>query len=473
MKQYKTRKLMILFAILILVMVPFSSVMAQDAGLPAGEVALQAELQNAGHVSIKSNAPPSVSVVAGDLNKLDLRRVFQVTPGYTLTYSFSGDNLNDHVKIGMDGTVPTFFFTVPDPGTYQVTLTATCSDGDSASHVVTYTVSTAAPGEGFQYNYRETDVSAGNPAPATPGDNTYPGENKANETVDVYVTISNDGMPIQGNDTQGTKIAGLEVTVPYFDLASYGLQNYYRYHTANGQGSYNDNVVVRRPTMLHLYIYMLERYYMGLPEDQCGQGSASGVLNYSTNTQVNYIDTFESGTLAYSSGTRKAIEISGSATSCFLNNFWGHDLNLMYYRNGAYPLMSPGWGATCDYILLSGHDRVDVGLFTDWGFYNNGGFLTMETTPGASNYAFAVKKFGTDAMMGASSGFQPVTESLKFRVYDSSWNLVVSEMDAVPPYQYGFTAPGTYHVLGLDPARGTSGAKYAPAVDTVKITAAA
>lgn len=37
MKQYKTRKLMILFAILILVMVPFSSVMAQDAGLQAGK----------------------------------------------------------------------------------------------------------------------------------------------------------------------------------------------------------------------------------------------------------------------------------------------------------------------------------------------------------------------------------------------------------------------------------------------------
>ena len=53
MKQYKTRKLMILFAILILVMVPFSSVMAQDAGLQAGEVVLQAELQNAGHVSVK------------------------------------------------------------------------------------------------------------------------------------------------------------------------------------------------------------------------------------------------------------------------------------------------------------------------------------------------------------------------------------------------------------------------------------
>lgn len=448
MKQYKTRKLMILFAILILVMVPFSSVMAQDAGLQAGEVVLQAELQNAGHVSIKSNAPPSVSVVTGEQDKLDLRRVFEITPGYTVTYSFSGDNLNDHVKIGMDGTVPTFFFTVPDPGTYQVTLTATCSDGDSASHVVTYTVSTAAPGEGFQYNYDETDASS----------------------VTVKVTISNDGMPIQGNDTQNTKIAGLELAVPYFDLARYGLQNYYRYHTANGQGPYTNNIVVQRPTMLHLYIYMLERYYMGLPVDQCGQGSASGVLNYSVNTQVNYIDTFESGTLAYSSGTRKAIEISGSATSCFLNNFWGHDLNLMYYRNGAYPLMSPGWGATCDYILLKDNDRVDVGLFTDWGFYNNGGFLTMETTPGAPNYAFAVKKFGTDAMMGGPSNFQPVTETLKFRVYDSNWNLVVSEMDAVPPYQYGFTAPGTYHVLGLDPARGTSGAKYAPAVDTVKIT---
>ena len=137
MKQYKTRKLMILFAILILVMVPFSSVMAHDAGLPAGEVALQAELQNAGHITVLPSEPTNKSTLTGKLEKLDLTTIFQDTQGHALTYSFSGDNLNDHVKIGMDGTVPTFFFTVPDPGTYQVTLTATCSDGDSASHVVT------------------------------------------------------------------------------------------------------------------------------------------------------------------------------------------------------------------------------------------------------------------------------------------------------------------------------------------------
>ena len=62
------------------------------------------------------------------------------------------------------------------------------------------------------------------------------------------------------------------ITVPYFDLSQYGLDEFYRYHTANGEGEYVDNNIVERPTGLHLYIYLLERYFIGLPESQCCKG---------------------------------------------------------------------------------------------------------------------------------------------------------------------------------------------------------
>ena len=46
------------------------------------------------------------------------------------------------------------------------------------------------------------------------------------------------------------------------------------------------------------------------------------------------------------SGGYNALTLSGSATSLYMRNFWGHDENLMYFRNHVYPLMSAGVGAT-------------------------------------------------------------------------------------------------------------------------------
>ena len=92
------------------------------------------------------------------------------------------------------------------------------------------------------------------------------------DSVTVNVTISNDGIPLMGKD--GTILANLDVTVPYFDLDDYGLGKYYRYGTEFGWGSYNNDTVIERPTALHAYIYIIERYYMGLPASQCGKGTS-------------------------------------------------------------------------------------------------------------------------------------------------------------------------------------------------------
>ena len=311
--------------------------------LPAPAYAVGGE----SHISVLDSAPAAAEVPAGEIYELDLSTVFSDGEGHSLTYAFSGGDFGEHTKI-TDGRL---YFSVSEPGDYTLVVTATCTAGSTASHTVAVTVTEADSGSSAQYDYDETPAAS----------------------VTVYVTISNDGKPLLSNGGGSVVMANLEVTVPYFDLGLYGLDAYYRYHTENGQGAYVDNVIVARPTALHLYIYLLERYYMGLDESECCRGT-SGVLNYSENTAVRYFD----GTLAYNSGSLKAADFSGSPTSFFMNNFWGHDLNLKYYRNHMYPLMSPGWGSTADYILLSDGDAIDIGLFTDWGFYLEGEFCCFD-----------------------------------------------------------------------------------------------
>ena len=48
-------------------------------------------------------------------------------------------------------------------------------------------------------------------------------------SVTVYLTLSEDGYYVTGNDDNSTTMARVPITVDYFDLADYGLQNYYRY----------------------------------------------------------------------------------------------------------------------------------------------------------------------------------------------------------------------------------------------------
>lgn len=403
--------------------------------LPLSAFAEEAE----NHLTVLASAPTTATVEAGSLYELDLSTVFSDAEGHTLTYALSGGDFGEHTKIA-DGTLS---FTVSTAGEYSPTVTATCTDGQSVSHTITITVTEAEAGSDRQYNYDETPAAS----------------------VTVYVTISNDGMPLIGNDEASTVLGALKVTVPYFDLKLYGLEDYYRCHTEDGQGSYIDDAVVERPTMLHLFIYLLERYYMGLPEEECCKGT-SGVLDYAENTDIYYMD----GTLAYSSDSLKAADFSGSPTSFFMNNFWGHDLNLKYYRNHAYPLMSPGWGSTADYMLLSDGDTVDVGLFTGWSFYMNGEFCCFEqdaySAEMGSTLSADILRWNADD--NDLESFSDMTVLL----CDAEWNWI----DATDPDENGtvsFILPdeaGDYYLVALDNNAQTEDAANAPAVARVTVT---
>lgn len=425
----KNRVIAILLVLAMLVtVVPLYSFVAQAA--------------EGGCVSVLVDAPTTATVVAGGQLILDLTKFFADSDGHKLTYALSGDESSEHSKISGSS----LYFTTKNAGDYEVIITATCSGGNKVSHTVTVTVEEAGRGLDAQYNYDESPA----------------------KQVTVYVTISNDGTPLLAADGE-TVLCHLEVTVPYFDLALYDLEQFYRYHTSNGVGGgeYIDDKIVQRPTGLHLYIYLLERYYMGLSEEDCCQGT-SGVLQYYDQTSVMYMH----GAPAYDSNGSTALTITGSATSLYMSNFWGHDENLMYYRNHCYPYMDPGWGSTSDYIVLSDGDTWDVAMFTDWNFYSTGGKFccfdkdTYKSLPGGE-LTFDVLAYGTTY---EESNFSPMTD-LEVGLYDENWELLETvKWSDDGKSTVSFKAPkteGTYYLLGVDPNRETSESKYAPA--TAKI----
>ena len=165
------------------------------------------------------------------------------------------------------------------------------------------------------------------------------------DSVTVYFSISNDGEYLQSSIT-GQTLAQLPVTLEYFDLKEYDLEDFYR------TGS--DGKAIIHPTLLHLLIKMLEDQYL---DDTLEPGE-------SVNTKLQYGNN-------ESDEPYKALKITGSATSMYMTNFWGHDENLLYYVNHQYPLMYEGWGSTADWILLEDGDAIEVAMFTDWDFIHN------------------------------------------------------------------------------------------------------
>ncbi len=364
--------------------------------------------------------------------------------GHEMTYTLSGENLGDHTKIA-EGSL---HFTNPNMGEYKPTITATCADDSSvtAAATLTITVEAGEKGDKRQYGYDETPQ----------------------DSVRVWVTISSDGVPIRGNE--GTVISHLEVNVPYFDLSLYGLSDYYRYQTENGSGGYVNDTIVKRPTALHLYLYMIGVYYLGYTPEQVTTGQAE-IVGAKGGKGVENMR----GEPAYED-TSLALEPTGSATSMYMQQFWGHDENLMYYRNHVYPLMGPGWGSTADYILLSDDDTIDVAMFSDWSFWTKGAFACFDqdaysVQPGNS-IRFSTMKYDTKSVAdGGTEQTDPIT-GLTVAVYDKDWKLVEETVKPTmadgSDYTYTFATEGTYYLLAMDPNAGTSDARKAPA--TAKVT---
>ena len=398
-------------------------------------------------VTVKDGAKTAYEVAAGGLLTVQLDELFQDSGSHGLTYTLDGGDYGTQTKVTTDKDGRAILsFTNPSAGTYTPTITATCAEKAAASVQLTITVNKAADGDAAQYGYDETDAAS----------------------VKVYVTVSNDGIPLVGNN--GTVLSHLELDVPYFDLDKQELSEFYRYHTENGQGGYVDDQVVKRPTALHLYLYLLGVYYLGLTPEQVingdeiikGHDGGVGVTDMTGNQP------YEDSSLA--------LNITGSATSMYMQQFWGHDENLMYYRNHVYPLMSAGWGATADYVLLSDGDTIDVAMFSNWSFWQSGAFAAFDrdsyaVRPGGSLTVQTLKYDTRSVADGGTESFEPIT-GLTVKVYDADWREVgevAAHSGDRSSYTYTFEKEGTYYLLATDPNAGTEDACYAPATARVTV----
>ena len=417
---------------------------------------------NGDHITVNlTGVETSVSLETGELYLLPLANIFnEPNSGHTVTYDVDGINgtiLGPHTHIAYPNGVPTLVFTEANADTYEIIVSASCSGNDYAEFSMTFTVILASDGTPSQYGYNENDIDE-------------------DDTVRVYVTISNDGMPIKGTD--GTIMANLEVDLPYINLSEYALTDYYRYGT-NGGGEYVDTTVVKRPTALHLYLYLIANHYI-TPANSVYPLTDLLDYTFTQNKTIQYMD----GTTAYTATAYqdKAIDIEGSATSLYLTSFWGHDCNLMYFRNHVFPLMSPGWGATCDYALLSDGDVIEIAMFTDWGFYSDGAFLRFN---GYDKYASCTKSKGQTltvytqgydtTSMGSYNVFENTEDELTVAIYTSTGTLYGYFTWAGNDSNiYSYTLPnnmpdGIYYVVAMDPDARTSAACMAPAVMTVAV----
>ena len=260
-------------------------------------------------------------------------------------------------------------------------------------------------------------VYAGTESPGSRGSaaaKSTSAENGKN-AVTVYVSVSNDGEFVTGNDANETVMARVPVTVEYFDLADYGLDAFYRYET-DENGDYIGSEVIEQPTLLHCYIRILEQYYLGGEKLEIGGD---------------------------------ALSISGSATSLYMTKFWGHDENLMYFVDHAYPLMREGWGATSDWILLEDGMEVDLAMFSDWSFYMYGAFAYFNTSEAElePNEDLQLTMLGTGTMDYSSVAAPMEGETIKIsKDLGKTWEETDYVTDESGKVILRFEDSGTYYI---------------------------
>ena len=200
------------------------------------------------------------------------------------------------------------------------------------------------------------------------GDSESDGETA---TVTVNFSFSQDDRFADNEFEDGAidrPVALKQLTVPYFDLAKYGLEKFYfksEKYSSSDKGTTGmvgtAETARNHVTLLHLIIYATEVLYFGLGDDEAGQGflKDEGCLD-----------------------DGKTLNITGSPGSLYMEHLWGLDQNLNYYLNYEYPLASAGWGSTADQILLHDGDVVTLAHYSDWNFYSDSGagfnYLTDE-----------------------------------------------------------------------------------------------
>lgn len=158
-------------------------------------------------------------------------------------------------------------------------------------------------------------------------------------SVTVYLTVSKNTDFMVMN---GTTMALYKITVPYFDLALYGLEDFY-YNpdcyaggTKESQFAGTAQTAYGKVTMLHLFIYATEVIYHGKAPSEAGKGWLARGGNW------------------------QGFSVSGDRAGSSYCKFWSYGNNATYFLNYEFPLGRANWGASCDQILLKDYDIVSA-----------------------------------------------------------------------------------------------------------------
>ena len=431
----------------------------EDAGLADGEAVTQMQnlysfltagewenTEDSHTITVKNGAPSAATVKQGKTYRLRLSDVFNSCSD--AAYTLSKNGCGQETKLAEDDAGWYLTFTESGVDQYTLVITAVCGQ-TRVDHTLTITVE-QDNGDEQEYRYDETDQ----------------------KRVTVYVTISNNGIPLVGKD--GTVLAHLKVDVPYFDLEKQGLSAYYRYPTAGGvNGEYVSGAVIKRPTVLHLYLYLLGVYCQGYTPEQVTSGEKKLLEDICGSDAYQSMMPDSDGAYLWSA-SRALLVPTGSATSMYMQSFWGHNENLMYFRNHKYPYMRANYGATADYILLSDNDTIDLAMFSDTTFHDRGAFACFDkdvySASAGKELTFTTRKHDTRSVSdGGSGGITDIT-GLTVLVYDETWNLVDGLEGDGSKYTYTFENPGTYYLMAIESGAGEATACVAPATARVTVS---
>ena len=203
-------------------------------------------------------------------------------------------------------------------------------------------------------------------------------DKKDNDRADVTLTMTSGNEFFTANNDEVMVMK--ELSVPYFDLELYGMEDYYYNPDCyDGITDPNDIDTPKNPgtketaegnvTLLHALIYATEIYQLQLPEEEAGQGAL-----------------FASGEM------RNQLSISGGVGSIYFTGFWEGSSNLNYYLNYQYPMSTlVGMGATADQILLEDEDHISIHRIADTTWTKYGTSFGVLEADGKQNSASVAK----------------------------------------------------------------------------------
>lgn len=313
----------------------------------------------------------------------------------------------------------------------------------------------------------------------------------------VYLTVATNSVPVV-TPLDGTPAARLKMTVPYFDLALYGLEKFYRLEAesfANGGAYKEDGKLIEIPTVLHAFIYATERYYLGLDEDDCGKGALKPYMGVYDGydciepaAEGSYTTLFgDTGSVSSWDGNAPMFAFGGSPTSGWVKGFWGLTENLMYGVNGMSAFMAQNKNASADYILLENGMEITVAHSDNWDFYNTGYYgaldhdsysalvgqpMTVKVT--GINYGLCMNMDGTPMEWVDLSNQYIMAIDANHKGTITSTPVFMGMTDGSGEATITFTQPGTYKIITLDEYYGDYNASgTSPAVATVYVKEAA